>query len=116
MIPQYRAKKMNSNEYVEGCLIKHLDLTYSIEVLGFADNGSYRNSYEIDQSTLSIHFPDMTDSEGNEIFASLSEDGKGGDNLSWSYDIGNDKIMGLKYDKEIFNWNYHWWKVIGIQE
>ena len=34
---------------------------------------------QIDPSTLAIHFPDMIDSEGTKIFASLSEDGKGGD-------------------------------------
>ena len=34
---------------------------------------------EIDKTTLAIHFPDMLDSQGNKIFASLSEDGKGGD-------------------------------------
>ena len=33
----------------------------------------------IDISTLAIHFPDMLDSQGNKIFASLSENGKGGD-------------------------------------
>ena len=33
----------------------------------------------IDQSTLAIHFPDMLDSQGNKIFVSLSENGKGGD-------------------------------------
>ena len=33
----------------------------------------------IDPTTLALHFPDMLDSEGNKIFASLSEDGKGGD-------------------------------------
>jgi len=36
---------------------------------------------EIDPSTLSINFPDMLDLEGTKIFASLSEDGKGGDIL-----------------------------------
>ena len=34
---------------------------------------------EIDPTTLAINLADMLDSQGNKIFASLSEDGKGGD-------------------------------------
>jgi hypothetical protein len=34
--------------------------------------------FKIHKSTLAIHFPDMIDSEGTKIFASLSKDGKGG--------------------------------------
>ena len=37
------------------------------------------NTSMIDISTLSIHFHDMLDSQGNKIFASLQENGKGGD-------------------------------------
>ena len=33
----------------------------------------------IDETTLAINFPDMLDSESTKIFASLSEDGRGGD-------------------------------------
>jgi len=40
--------------------------------------------YSTRKGTISIHMEDMTDSEGNKIFASLSSDGKGGD-------IGHDK-------------------------
>lgn len=40
------------------------------------NNGEYA---KIDPTTLAIHFPDMLDSQGNKIFASLNEDGKGGD-------------------------------------
>ena len=36
-------------------------------------------TYPIKNDTLSINFSNMIDSEGNKIFASLSEDGKGGD-------------------------------------
>lgn len=35
------------------------------------------NKREVTPDYLSINFPDMLDSEGNKIFASLSEDGKG---------------------------------------
>ena len=42
-------------------------------------NERLEHIYEIDPTTLSIHFPDILDSQGNKIFASLQEDGKGGD-------------------------------------
>ncbi len=70
-IPIYRAKRIDSNEYVEGFLTK-------CRVSYFIESGS-SHCDEIDTTTLSIHFPDMLDSEGKKIFASLSEDGKGGD-------------------------------------
>ena len=84
-IPIYRAKKIDSDEYVEGYyfyenieVVKH-DFK---DVYQKADNHfiHFGNGYteEIDPSTLAIHFPDMIDSEGTKIFASLSEYGKGG--------------------------------------
>ena len=91
-VPIYRAKKINSDEYSCGYLIRADDyeadadedqIVYFImhkmenyrtnEVWDFVCNS------RIDPSTLSIHFPDMLDSQGNKIFASLQEDGKGGD-------------------------------------
>ena len=39
---------------------------------------------EIDPTTLAIHFPDMIDSQGNRIFASLQDDGKGGDIVEYN--------------------------------
>lgn len=80
--PIYRAKKTDSDEYVEGfyypCDKRHYIAT-SIRksMLDITEN----NIYRIDQSTLSINFEDMIDSEGTKIFASINEDGKGGDNL-----------------------------------
>lgn len=113
-IPIYRAKKLDSAEYVEGDLfagkfiipisilnkkifnaIKHIEE----DVLSCSINEDCKNEHielknmltkliynerlehitEIDITTLAIHFPDMLDSEGNKIFASLSKDGKGGD-------------------------------------
>lgn len=73
-IPIFRAKEKDSDKYVEGFYVevgsaKHI---YCNENIGFG-------TYLIDPSTLAIHFPDMLDSQGNKIFASLSEDGKGGD-------------------------------------
>lgn len=71
-IPLYRAKKIDSDEYVEGLLSHRIE---SEKVIGI----SYDGVAFCDPSTLSIHFPDMLDSQGNKIFASLSKDGKGGD-------------------------------------
>lgn len=84
-IPLFRAKKVNSDEYIEGCGIDENFLIEKIKLLkDEKGNPSLEQRYEavyhqIDISTLSINFPDMIDSEGTRIFASLSEDGKGGD-------------------------------------
>ena len=86
-IPIYRAKKIDSDEYVEGFLIPpNPDMQDGIVTFEEApmeiDTGHvevYTKTHKIDQSTLAIHFPDMVDSEENKIFASLNEDGKNGD-------------------------------------
>lgn len=75
-IPLYRAKKINSDEYVTG---------YFYQPTHFISDGSKiicHRTYEtfsIDLTTLAIHFKDTLDIQGNKIFASLREDGKGGD-------------------------------------
>lgn len=109
MIPIYRARtiKQNYNEWEECEQLKRIKgIWYAI---GFYDCkreiktylGKWETAYLIlirkstsiseistaeliDPTTLSIHFPDMLDSQGNKIFASLSEDGKGGDILDIS--------------------------------
>jgi len=79
--PLYRAKRIDFDEYVEGYLLPkfrgrlYLSLKWSTD----GDTGYTPDFIEIDPSTLSISLPDMIDSEGTRIFASLSEDGKGGD-------------------------------------
>ncbi len=81
---------------------------------------------EIDPTTLSIHFPDMKDSEDNPIFASLSEDGRGGDilgsiycsnDIEWKpyYDTYYMRIRDLPKDNT-FSPNLKEVKVIGIQK
>jgi len=81
-IPIYRAKKIDSDEYVEGYYFnaeiekQHIimkQVTYDV-----ADFEYDNNEDEIDPSTLAIHFPDMLDANGKKIFASLSEDSVGG--------------------------------------
>ena len=104
MIPIFRAKtiKQDYNEWEECQELKKIDgVWYAI---GFYDCKrevkTYLGDWEtthlvlirkstailevntaeiIDISTLSIHFPDMLDSQRNKIFASLQKDGKGGD-------------------------------------
>lgn len=141
-IPIYRAKKIDSDEYVVGDLIKKgkwffiaiqdtIDSNNAYDLLTFVDNG---NIFEIDSSTLAIHFPDMIDGQGNKIFASLSEDGKGGDILEFverkdysdvinkvsSVVIKYTGINGMDYSfmlrEKSKNYKKADTKVIGIQE
>ncbi len=115
MIPIFRAKKLDSDEYIIGDLfdgkyiiakselnrdiseaLKHIreDILTKDCISAECKNEHHllnkmlnkllvnerlEHIYEIDPTTLSIHFPDMLDSQGNKIFASLQEDGKGGD-------------------------------------
>ena len=126
MIPIYRAKKINSDEYVEG---------YYVESINYKSNIQVNNSYfqEIDPTTLAIHFPDMIDSQGNKIFASLSEDGKGGDMFNWDNELfiiwfDNFSLKINATNKDNFQSNCHdalneWYgdncydiEVIGVQQ
>lgn len=129
-IPIYRAKKIDSNEYVEGFLFKDTDGYFRITT-GIKD---YKHpfklpfEYLIDAATLAIHFHDMIDSQGNKIFASLSEDGKGGDIcdinvidafLEKNYNIKCPILMtqkGLKPMEYLGFANFKIIKTIGIQE
>ena len=83
-------------------------------------NERLEHIYEIDPTTLAIHFPDMLDSQGNKIFASLSEDGKGGDIMK------DDEYYGIaKYKDSRFVVEYENveeclcegnFEIVGIQE
>lgn len=85
-IPIFRAKKIDSDEYVTGSYIKHTNPKQLIDeneptfIHKIIESWNLINE-EIDLTTLAIHFPDMLDSQGNKIFASLRGDGKGGDIL-----------------------------------
>ena len=110
----FRAKVKNSDEYVSGYFSKDGNDGYYImissecyyETFDTAD-GTYRgitcsNSYEIDPSTLAINFPDMLDSQGNKIFASLNEDGKGGD-ICYVKDFSYGDLQGVaRYEDYLF--------------
>lgn len=86
MVPIYRAKKIDSDEFVEGSYIEAIQSIIPTKLDFSIKNGKIDIHYSefnkikvIDPTTLAIHFPDMLDSQGNKIFASLREDGKGGD-------------------------------------
>ena len=98
-LPIFRAKKLGTqNEYVEGFLKNCIDT--GLDVFWIQSNEFI--DYRIDIDTLSIHFPDMLDSQGNKVFASLNEDGRGGDlfqrNVSyWNFLRSTDfKIYGIQ--------------------
>ena len=83
-------------------------------------NERLEHIYEIDPTTLSIHFPDMLDSQENKIFASLQEDGKGGDIILEPY-LETERETVLSYENYIKNINkrHHtalYSKIIGIQQ
>jgi len=87
-IPIYRAKKIDSDEWVEGDFAKSNSYTTE-KGLAIGEGNEIWNrdnsvdvdelSYPIDTKTLAIHFPNMLDKNKKRIFASLSEDGVGGD-------------------------------------
>ena len=104
-IPIYRSKKIDSDDYVEGNLVEDEGVFYIIKnpvithFYGLQQlTGEYEYLHKIDPTTLSISFPDMLDSQGNKIFSSLQEDGKGGDIIGFSYGIPFVKVEApVKY-------------------
>ena len=77
MIPIYRAKSNErKNTYVEGLLI---GVDEELGLCTIRTKDDYIGGEICYLHTLSINFPDMLDNQGNKIFASLQEDGKGGD-------------------------------------
>ncbi|MDD5359459.1 MAG: hypothetical protein PHI79_08415 [Sulfurovaceae bacterium] len=81
------------NDYLVGMLSKHQHIVMNqLKSEWYEITDFYKNKREIiDESTLAIHFPTMLASDSNRllpngekdlrIFASLSEDGNGGDTL-----------------------------------
>lgn len=94
MTPIYRAKKIDSNEWVEGLYYINGYISNHIEpyinknnVLTLKHNDCYF-LHEVDPKTLSINFPTMIDKSSKKIFASFNEDGIGGDIVN-RYEIYN---------------------------
>ena len=93
-LPTFRAKKKDSDGYVEGFLYQDLVCyipsdgiksdTYlkAVDADSWYIMDSYSRNTQIDIDTASIHFPFMLDDNKNKMFASLQKSGKGGDILS----------------------------------
>ena len=105
-LPIFRAKKIDSDEYVEGYLEEYNTSDFYISLMP-----NKIDAYKIDPTTLSIHFPDMLDSQGNKIFASLQENGKGGDKTDSGKVMIFDSIETIPYFESWSNYT-----VTGIQE
>ena len=126
-IPIFRSYELDTAFLIEGSYIKengfYMNNTipdYNKPVVRHKicdEDGIY---HEVSKDYLAIHFPDMLDSQGNKIFASLSEDGKGGDIMK------DDEYYGIaKYKDSRFVVEYENveeclcegnFEVIGIQE
>lgn len=78
-LPIYRAFSETFDKYILGVPYFSDGRYYMLVDDCNKNNNIGSGSYPIDKTTLAIHFPDMLDSQGNKIFASLQEDGKGGD-------------------------------------
>ena len=140
-IPEYRAKKIDSDEYVEGLYIKteqgvfiFQDEPQDIEVHchnelfddGAIDGEININSicYEVDESTLAIQLPERN------FFISLDvKTGKGGDKISddqvliWNGEMMNCSILSLypdgsieDYKIDLDNSDFDEMEAIGIQK
>ena len=111
----FRAKEKNSNNYVIGYeYYNHIEDEYYITHYVSGSN------YKVDRTTRSINIEDMIDSQGNKIFASLSEDGKGGDIMKDDEYYGIAKYKDSRFVVEyenveecLYEGNF---EVIGIQE
>ena len=111
----FRAKEKNSNNYVIGYeYYNHIEDEYYITHYVSGSN------YKIDRTTRSINIEDMLDSQGNKIFASLQEDGKGGDIMQDDEYFGIAKYKDcqfvVEYEDCIDNIDNGNFEVIGIQQ
>ncbi len=112
-IPLFRAKKIDSDEYVIGFYIFD-----GVRHLLLVDRGNLVQ-IQIDPTTLAIHFPDMLDSQGNKIFASLNI--KGGSLIEYEgaiYEVMylNYLIQGVTNMHSIKSELFEYTKLIGIQK
>ena len=107
-----RAKSIYSDEY----FISE-DIKFELDLMYLRINGKWR---ECDKLTRSINFEDMLDSKGNKIFASLQEDGKGGDAMQDDEYFGIAKYKDcqfvVEYEDCIDNIDNGNFEVIGIQQ
>ena len=119
-LPKFRAKRIDSDEYVEGYLTRSrcysglyilpVDFNNDDNISGYEEE-----IIEIDPTTLSINFPNMLDIEDTPIFASLNPSGKGGDfDNTYSY---NETVFIFESQETIpYFQNWSDFKVVGIKE
>ena len=84
-LPIFRAKRLYSDEYVFGVPRQDSEGMYEMIINVVEDGVAGVIQRYIDVDTISIHFPNTLDSQGNKIFASLNENGKGGDIVELDY-------------------------------
>ena len=118
MIPYYRAKSNErKNTYVEGLLI---GVDEELNLCTIRTKDDYIGGEICYLDTLSINIKDMIDSLGNKIFASLQEDGKGGDIMQDDEYYGIAKYKDcqfvVEYEDCIDNIDNGNFNVIGIQQ
>lgn len=140
----FRAKTLNQNFKEEKEGLKKIGNTwYAIGKEQPCDHDRFENiklcaiitennePYLCDYDTRSINFEDMIESEGSKIFASLSEDGRGGDIVECSnrkikrgtravckYQ-GFGKFLAMRVGNYAENWSLCWVKrntsIVGVQ-
>lgn len=125
-IPIYRAKKIDSDEWVSGYLIPIQDKHYIIKeyeeytCLSFSHGEtSFEERCEFDliaPKTIAIHFPNMIDKNGKKIFASLSENGIGGDDVIRRLYAGKRAISAARYKEGEFLYCNKSVEVVGIHQ
>ena len=100
-LPIFRAKSNEQkNTYVEGLL---MGVDEELNLCTIRTKDDYIGGEICYIHTLSINFPDMLDSQGNKIFASLSEDGKGGDIMKDDDYYGSAKYINCEFVVEYEN-------------
>ena len=124
-LPIFRAQRLYSDEYVFGVPRQDSKGMYEMIINVVEDGIDGVIQRYIDVDTISIHFPDMLDSQGNKIFASLQKDGKGGDIVKirdsdfkyvYKYIKGRFMLDSMELDSlELMN-PYLLFQKIGIQE
>ena len=117
-IPCFRAKSNErKNTYVEGLLI---GVDEELNLCTIRTKDDYIGGEVCYLHTLSINFPDMLDSQGNKIFASLQEDGRGGDIMQDDEYFGIAKYKDcqfvVEYEDCIDNIDNGNFEVIGIKQ
>ena len=120
-LPIFRAKSNEQkNTYVEGLLI---GVDEELNLCTIRTKDDYIGGEICYLHTLSINFPNMLSIQGNKIFASLSENGKGGDilfDMEYEYTLSFDglkfNLQGL-FSQTSFNEFDRWedFDIIGIE-